>query len=194
VQTVDDAMSSQMRSGKRWPTLLESAGSRFEHRDAGIAGHGSCPRWKASTRTNAGVLSIDLQTLWINDDRRRGTRHRGIRSRGIFHRGIRGSVRRRIHTGRTESSRNRTNRGDSRSRTRDSRNLRNPAVRQHIPPSSGSQPKARQRQPILFSLPDASASGENDERSGGHPFCCGLSDRRACIQDASQRPYLKPDY
>ena len=37
----------------------------------------------------------------------------------------------------------------------------------------------------------ASAGGENDERSGGHPFYCGLSDRGDCIQDASQRPYFE---
>ena len=54
--------------------------------------------------------------------------------------------------------------------------VRRIAVASVIPPSvetsrqaEESQPRARQRQPILFSLPDASAGGENDERSGGHP-------------------------
>jgi hypothetical protein len=32
-------------------------------------------------------------------------------------------------------------------------------------------------------------SGAEDLRFG-----CGLSDRRACIQDASRRPYLKPEH
>ena len=82
----------------------------------------------ATNAQNAGVLSADLQTL--NDDRHHGTRHHGIRRRGIFHRGthheIRESVRRKIHPRDTRHSR---------SRTRDSRSLGNPALRRNIPPS-----------------------------------------------------------
>jgi hypothetical protein len=56
--------------------------------------------------------------------------------------------------------------------------------------TEGRNQKRAKHNQFYFHYPDASAGGENDERSGGSAFCCGHSDRRACIQDASRRPYL----
>jgi hypothetical protein len=75
--------------------------------------------------------------------------------------------------------------------------VRGIAVASVIPPSlaTSRQSKGRNQQHAkydqsYFHHPDTSAGGENDERSGGSAFCCGHSDRRACIQDASRRPHL----
>jgi hypothetical protein len=71
------------------------------------------------------------------------------------------------------------------------------AVASVIPPSlatsrqtEGRNQKRATHNQFYFHHPDTSAGGENDERSGGSAFCCGHSDRRACIQDTSRRPYL----
>jgi hypothetical protein len=76
--------------------------------------------------------------------------------------------------------------------------VRGIAVASVIPPSvetsrqtEGRSQKRPKDDQLYFHYLMRRQAGRMTSGAEGHPFCCGLSDRRACIQDASQRPYLK---